>query len=296
MNKILPYLLFIICSFSFSQVTTTVVSNTSLAEKIYLQLDKDIYTTGSTIWFKSIVTNSFDNKPTNLSGILYVELINAEKRLIEKKMIKLDKGIGEGYFDLPETFQTGTYLIRTYTEWNRNFDTDFFFEKYAQVFSPLNKNNKESAISNITLIKNDNEDDHLKAVFNPLALDELHKNKLQLYITIDNLTDSIAIKKEKDGTYQLDYVVPKDSKLATLELITSNGKTHSKTMVLDENAIDLKLFPESGELVHGLPNKVGLKVLDAFGHGTQIEGEIVDQNNNVITTLKATHWAWAVLN
>src|SRR5690606_18486392 len=102
----------------------------------------------------------------------------------------------------------------------------------------------------------DNEDDHLKAVFNPLALDELHKNKLQLYITIDNLTDSIAIKKEKDGTYQLDYVVPKDSKLATLELITSNGKTHSKTMVLDENAIDLKLFPESGELVHGLPNKV----------------------------------------
>lgn len=287
MNKIFPSLLFIICSLSFSQVTPTIVSNTSLAEKIYLQLDKDIYPTGSTIWFKAIVTNSFENKPTDLSGVLYVELINAEKNLIEKKLIKLDKGIGEGYLDLPENIQTGTYLIRAYTEWNRNFDSDFFFEKYVQVFSPLNKNNKESAISNVTLVKDDNEDDHLKAVFNPLALDELHKNRLQLYITIDNIKDSVSIKKEKDGTYQMDYVVPKDSKLATLELITSNGKTHAKTMVLDEQAIDLQFFPESGELVHGLPNKVGFKVLDVFGHGTQIEGDIIDQNNNVITNFKS---------
>jgi hypothetical protein len=149
MNKIFPSLLFIICSLSFSQVTPTIVSNTSLAEKIYLQLDKDIYPTGSTIWFKSIVTNSFDNKPTYLSGILYVELINAEKRLIEKKMIKLDKGIGEGYFDLPETIQTGTYLVRAYTEWNRNFDTDFFFEKYVQVFSVYdNETNKKGTPQN----------------------------------------------------------------------------------------------------------------------------------------------------
>src|SRR5690606_8223241 len=134
---------------SFAQTTT---SNTSLVEKIYLQLDKDIYTTDSTIWFKSIVTKSLDNTPTDLSGILYVELINAAKSLIEKILIKLNQGIGDGHFDLPEILQAGTYLIRAYTEWNRNFDSDFFFEKYLKVFSPLNKNNKEGAISNVTLV------------------------------------------------------------------------------------------------------------------------------------------------
>ena len=118
-----------------AQESKTTISNTSLAEKIYLQLDKDIYTTGSTIWFKSIVTKSLDNSPTDLSGILYVELINAEKTILEKKLIKLNHGIGDGHFDLTETLQSGTYLIRTYTEWNKNFDTDFFFEKYIQVFS-----------------------------------------------------------------------------------------------------------------------------------------------------------------
>src|SRR5690606_27880354 len=99
--------------------------------------------------------------------------------------------------------------------------------------------------------------------------------------------DSVSIKKEKDGTYQMDYVVPKDSKLATLELITSNGKSISKTMVLDEQSVDLQFFPESGELVHGLASKVGFKVLDAFGHGNIIEGDIIDQNNNIITSFKS---------
>ncbi|HTO34758.1 MAG TPA: MG2 domain-containing protein, partial [Flavobacterium sp.] len=146
LNILLPYyksnffvLLLILVLFqstnTFSQESESIISNTTLAEKIYLQLDKDIYTTGSTIWFKSIVTTSLDNAPTDLSGILYVELISAEKKLIEKKLIKLNQGIGEGHFDLPEILPTGNYLIRAYTEWNRNFDSDFFFEKYVQVFS-----------------------------------------------------------------------------------------------------------------------------------------------------------------
>ncbi|PKQ45446.1 hypothetical protein [Confluentibacter flavum] len=289
MNKTLVSF-FILCSIlicfkGFSQKGITF--NASLAEKIYLQLDKDIYTTGSTIWFKSIVTKSIDNTPTNLSGILNVELINTEETLIEKILIKLNQGIGEGHFDLPETFQSGTYLIRAYAEWNKNFDTDFFFEKYVKVFSPLNKNNKETAISNVTLIKDPNEGDHLKAIINPYVLDSLHKNKLQLYITIDNKKDSVSIKKEKDDSYQIDYMIPKESQMATLELITSNQKKYAKTIVLDEHLMDLQFFPESGELVHGLSSKVGFKALDAFGSGTKVEGDVVDENNDLITSFKS---------
>src|SRR5690606_7475803 len=60
-----------------------------------------------------------------------------------------------------------------------------------------------------------------------------------------------------------------------------------KTIVLDENLIDLQFFPESGELVHGLSSKVGFKALDAFGNGTKLEGDIVDQNNTVITSFNS---------
>jgi hypothetical protein len=198
----------------------TIISNASIAEKIYLQLDKDIYTTGSTIWFKSIVTKSLDNTPTDLSGVLYVELINAEKTIIEKKLIKLDKGIGEGYFDLLDTVKAGNYLIRAYTEWNKNFDADFFFEKYILVFSTDNENAKENATS-------------------------------------------------------------------TLETKIPEQENDSKTIVNDKNRIDFQFFPESGELVNGLPSKVGFKVLDEYGNGKMIEGNIVDDENNVVTTFKS---------
>ncbi|WP_100615515.1 hypothetical protein [Confluentibacter citreus] len=160
MNKILASSLFlcfaIICSNGFSQTAFTVTSNTSLAEKIYLQLDREIYTTGSTIWFKSIVTKSIDNTPTDLSGVLYVELINAEKNIIEKKLIKLNEGIGDGYFDLPETLPAGNYIIRAYTEWNKNFDRDFFFEKYVQVFSiyDIKTNNQQENQTQIAVEEN----------------------------------------------------------------------------------------------------------------------------------------------
>src|SRR5690606_24126891 len=136
-----------------------------------------------------------------------------------KKLIKLNKGIGEGYFDLTETLPAGTYLIRAYTEWNKNFDQDFIFEKYIEVFS---------------------------------VYDEIANESKRYYQS----TDSLA-------------------KTTTVPIIAYNPK------------IDLQFFPESGEMVHGLPSKVGFKALNAFGKGKMIEGAILDEANNTITTFKS---------
>src|SRR5690606_12165807 len=89
-------LLSVVCILHFSVFVSfgQTVFNTGTTEKIYLQLDKDIYTGGSTVWFKAVVTKSLDNTPTNISGVLYVELINPEETILEKKLIKLEKGIG----------------------------------------------------------------------------------------------------------------------------------------------------------------------------------------------------------
>jgi hypothetical protein len=72
----------ILCSLSSQSQTNYVWSHASLAEKIYLQLDGKIYTTDKTIWFKAVVTNAVNHVPTQLSGVLYVELIGPDERLI----------------------------------------------------------------------------------------------------------------------------------------------------------------------------------------------------------------------
>ncbi len=55
----------------------------------------------------------------------------------------------------------------------------------------------------------------------------------------------------------------------------------------NQNEPDLQFFPESGELVHGIPCKVGFKGLDHNGKGISIEGEIVTKEGAVVTFLKS---------
>lgn len=261
------------------------VSNASLAEKIYLQLDRKVYTNGDTVWFKCIVSNASEHIPSVLSGVLYVELIRDDKTILQKKLIKIKNGIGQGNFDLDKKIPKGTYLIRAYTQWNQNFDNDFLFEEYIQVFTKESQNIEP--INSIKLIKDEAASDHLEVLFNPEVIDSLQKNKLTVFVSIDGKKDSLVIKKEKNDKYILDYNIKKESQFATLKIETENEKTFSKTFFLNKDYIDLQFFPESGELVHGLSSKVGFKALDANGKGKFIEGDIVDEKEEIITSFKS---------
>lgn len=259
-------------------------SNATLAEKIYLQLDRKVYLNGDTIWFKCIVTDASYHTPTILSGILYVELIGADESIQQKKLIKIKNGFGQGHFDLDKKTPKGTYLIRAYTQWNQNFDDNFFFEEYIQVFTKKNQNTEP--INSFKLIKEETASDHLQMLFNPEVLDSIPKNKLTVFVSIDGKKDSLVIR-EKNNKYSLDYNINKESQFATFKIETANKKNYTKKIVLNKDYFDLQFFPESGALVHGISSKVGFKVLDANGKGKYIEGDIVDEKEAIITSFKS---------
>ena len=51
--------------------------------------------------------------------------------------------------------------------------------------------------------------------------------------------------------------------------------------------MDLQFFPESGEMVHGMPCLLGFKALDCKGKGKIVEGEIVNGQGEVILSFKS---------
>jgi|GEM_PF-287828 len=261
-------------------------SPASFAEKIYLQLDGKVYTTDKTIWFKAVVTNAVDHTPTTLSRVLHVELIGPDERIVEKKLIKIEEGIGEGFFDLNQSYSEGLYQVRAYTEWNKNFGDDFFFKEYIRVFSSSTKP-KAEPIREVVLTEKPDKERHLNALFDPLSVDSLHKKELTVFITLDGKKDSLLIKKGKDNHYLLDYDLPGGCQFVTLEMQTKNSLGYSKTIALREDSLDLQFLPESGGLVNGLPGKIGFKALDYNGKGKKVEGEIVDKNGEVITTFES---------
>lgn len=261
-------------------------SKTTIAEKIYLQLDSDIYSVNETIWFKAVVSTAVQNEPSHISGVLYVELINQEEEVLERKLIRLDKGIGDGFFDLGTTFTEGTYLVRAYTEWNKNFDSDFIFERYIRIFNSSNKKALDPFTHVNLEIKND-QSRWLKAEVDPSIIDSLHKNKTTLFVTIGEKKDSLILRKNQLKEYIVQYPLNEESNFVTLQLKTKNELSLSKTIVVNQDYLDFQFFPESGDLVHGLSSTVGFKVLDAHGKGKQVNGSIIGLNGKILTGFKS---------
>jgi len=106
-------------------------------EKVYLHTDREHYAAGEDIWFKAYLLNAQTNQLFSSSNNLYVELIDTRSAVIDKKLIRLDKGLGNGDFKLGDSITAGTYRIRAYTNWMLNFGDNFIFEKDIHLYNDV---------------------------------------------------------------------------------------------------------------------------------------------------------------
>ncbi len=114
-------------------------------EKVYLHTDKPYYLTGETVWFQAYVTAGAIHQLSPLSKTLYVELINSNQEFIGRYLIRVENGLGRGQVPLARYLATGSYQLRAYTNWMRNFSDDFFFTKELKIW---NADEPDDEISN----------------------------------------------------------------------------------------------------------------------------------------------------
>ena len=91
-------------------------------EKVFIHMDNTCYQLGDTIWFSAYLRRTDTDKPSDVSGVLYVELYGQEGYMIERKLIQMKRGQGSGFFALNNLIQyAGFYEIRAYTRWQLNW-------------------------------------------------------------------------------------------------------------------------------------------------------------------------------
>lgn len=93
-------------------------------EKVYLHLDNQCYFVGDTLWYKAYVTRADNLRPTNLSRILYVELVSSDGLVVERQTVDVTPtadGYACGSFALKDSLYSGYYEVRAYTRWMLNF-------------------------------------------------------------------------------------------------------------------------------------------------------------------------------
>ena len=90
-------------------------------ERVYLHFDNTSYFKGEHIYYKAYVVDDSSLKPSDLSKILYVELVNPIGYPVETQKLMVRNGQTSGSFLLKDTLNAGFYEVRAYTAWMLNF-------------------------------------------------------------------------------------------------------------------------------------------------------------------------------
>ncbi|MFK5973775.1 MAG: hypothetical protein QM485_10900 [Flavobacteriaceae bacterium] len=113
-------------------------NNYNPVEKVYLHTDKDIFASGETIWYSGYVVLGSYLYFSEASKVLHIDLIGPTNKIISPQTHEIINGKAIGSIKLSENLASGNYQLRSYTDWMRNFDADFFFTKTIKA---LNKKN-----------------------------------------------------------------------------------------------------------------------------------------------------------
>lgn len=187
-------------------------------EEVFLHTDNTCYYLGDTLFYKAYMWQS-DGRPSALSQLLYVELLNQDGYLVERQKVEMKQGQGHGSFVLPDTLYGGYYELRAYTRWQLN---------WGQYEHPHTHNAEQWFLSQ-------------------KMMHEYYRDYDKLYSRVFPVYD----KPREPGDYAQDMTV------RPLRRIYKQKEQKARAVV--------SFYPEGGNLVGGVPNRVAFEVNDEEG-------------------------------
>ncbi len=109
-------------------------------QKVFIHTDKQTYLAGETIWLKAYLLDARTHQLSDFGSTLVVEMYNTAGEAVSSMLMKLESGTAHGSISLLDSLPEGNYLIRSYTNWMRNFGEESFFEKEILVRNPKEEN------------------------------------------------------------------------------------------------------------------------------------------------------------
>jgi TonB-dependent SusC/RagA subfamily outer membrane receptor len=262
-------------------------------EKVYLHIDKTLYKPGEDVWFKVYATDAA-NTPSAQSDVVYVDLINPKGNIEKSLSLQLIQGVCFGNFTIDESFSGGIYTIKAYTNWMKNFGTDYIFSKEIQVqkvvyprllakidfkretYSP---GDTVSAELKVATLQNE-----------PLSFKSV---KVDFSLNGEKVTSS-DLQTDNLGKAMLRFILPAD--LQTNDGLVNakiqyEGSTEaiSRSIPIVLNKIDISFFPEGGYMVANIPSNIGFKAWNEAGKPAEVEGYVTDDLQNKVAEFRSFH-------
>ena len=212
-------------------------------EKVYLHFDNMGYFENETLWFKAYVTRTDNGHPSDLSKVLYVELLNPMGDVIKTRKYPIDSlGVSHGDIKLDTLLGSGFYEVRAYTRYMTNWGTNAVFSRVLPVFK---KPKQEGDYSDLNI--NDGLYKH-REPNNRDKGDSLFLKTINNGIDIRNLMTTISAKFYPEGG---DLIADKRCRVVML-VVDDNGRPYESEGFLMNGKGDVLASIETDSLGRGI--------------------------------------------
>lgn len=276
---------------------TTQFTQNYPSEKVYLHFDKPYYAIGDTIWFKAYVTLE-QNQLSAISRIVYVDMINNRDSVVQALRLPVVNGVAYGSIVLPQlSFIEGNYHVRAYTNWMRNFDSGYFFNKNITVGNIVDKDNVvDTHISFANTVTNDAEKITAHIIYKDQDGMPLTNRRVSWKVQSDdeNIDKGKGVT-DQNGLLEINFTSNKAGAFAAADLTTIIELNYKKSVTnifsLKTAAIpkDVQFFPEGGNMLSDVHAKMGFKAINSNGMGVNVKGIVTDDGNNQVAQFESQH-------
>jgi len=105
-------------------------------EKVYLHHTGPVVLAGEYVHYSFYCFNAQSNRPSNISYIGYVALVNEEREMVLEQKVRLSKGQSQGDFFINTDIPSGNYKLLGYTQWMKNNGLEQVFKDDFVVINP----------------------------------------------------------------------------------------------------------------------------------------------------------------
>ena len=212
-------------------------------EKVYLHFDNMGYFENETLWFKAYVTRTYDGHLSDLSKVLYVELLNPRGDVLQTLKYPIDSlGMSHGEMKLDTIMGAGLYEVRAYTRYMTNWGTNAVFSRVIPVWK---KPKQEGDYSDLTITpipyheRVSNRRDPLETLYVQAVAEEIYT---------DRLAKTISVQFYPEGG---DLIVGKKCRVAMLA-VDDNGNPYEGQGFVMNAAGDVLVNVQTDTLGRGL--------------------------------------------
>jgi hypothetical protein len=251
---------------------------------LFLHIDKTVYVRQENIWFSAYMLNL---APLDVQHTLYTLLVEeATKKIVLSERWVLEEGLGGGSLFLPDSLPTGEYRLLAYTNSYFNHQQQAIFQQPISIKASESTAFRLSQVPTLSSARPIDDSVHITykvlTGYGGLASGgELSYTLRAGDVTLQSGKQKINPFGEVFFRLLRQQVLGKRLQLQATITRDKEKQTIQTEVPLFQEAAFIRLYPESGNLVHGHASKTAIEIKNGQGIPIATKGHLLANGDPV---------------